>query len=148
MASVPSTSADCLWANATGEIEGLPAYLRINSTLEKMAPVSGYDHLAVVTLWFKDPGDDGMPKDTEDVAGVDALEELVVGRLENGRTILALALTNDGARELYFYSSAPQAAIEAWEKELLPAIKSHEAEINIEPDEGWEAFKTYTAQSS
>jgi hypothetical protein len=144
VSNFPAHSDACEWANAQGKMGGLPALLRINVTLEPLAPIPDYSHLAIVSIFFNDTKENGLPASQDDSDEVDKLEDRVRARLETGGTILALAVTHSGARELHFYTSAPEAVMDAWESGLGASIVSHRVEIAVEPDQGWESFKSFT----
>jgi hypothetical protein len=138
----PITPDDCEWANAQGTISGLPAYLRINATLEETAPWRGYDHEVMVAIKFNDVGETGMPTAEEDLNTVDEIEDRVKERLEaDGKAILALVLTSDGRRELYFYTVDAKEAVRAWEEDLEPALTTHHVEIHVRPDAEWGVYR-------
>lgn len=143
MSNAIPKARECEWTNAQGEMNGLPAFLRVNATLQALAPIPMFTHLARFVLYFSNPGGDGMPQEEADFLGVDAIEDLVVDKMEAAGATLSLSLTHDGARELFFYTPNPQSAIEAWENQLQPAIKTHEVEFLLEEDEEWNAYRSF-----
>jgi hypothetical protein len=140
---LPVSPDECRWANARGTIGGLPAFIRINSTLQEIAPCPGFGHEALVRIAFNSAGDNGMPESEDDLTAVDEIEDCCKERLEAGGTAaLALVITCDGARELYFYSSDPRAAVSAWES-LQPRFTTHRVEFGVRPDDRWEVLGNF-----
>ncbi len=141
---LPVDPADCAWLNAKGTIQGLPAYFRLNESLKELAPCSGFEYEVLVLIYFNSTGDNGMPQSERDLTQVDDIEDQFKDHLEaTGSAILALVITTDGAREVYFYSSDPEAAIDEWEEKLQPRMRTHKVEFKVRPDEEWEAYQEF-----
>jgi len=141
---LPVLPDDCRWANAKGTIRGKPAYVRLNTSLQNHAPVAGFDSEVLVVIYFNSTGDSGLPQSEADLTVVDDIEEVFKSRLEeDGTAILALIVTHDGARELYFYSSDPDAAIEHWEQTLRRRIQTHQVQFKVRPDAEWEVYADF-----
>jgi hypothetical protein len=132
------------WVNMKGTIQGLPAYIRFDSTLKKIAPHPDYRHEILVTIAFNSAEEDGLPSSEDDLCEADDIEDLFKSRLEKDETaVLALILTTGGVRELYFYSSDPDSAIRRWEKFLQPRMETHQVEFAVRPDPAWEIFHKF-----
>jgi hypothetical protein len=143
-ARLPVHPDDCRWANAKGDLKGWPAYFRINTSLQDFAPCGGFDHEILILIHFNSAGDNGLPEDEDDLTAVDGIEDRIKDRLEADRTaVLALVITCEGARELYFYMADPKAAIQAWEDDLQPDIKTHRVRFEIRPDEDWRVYRKF-----
>jgi hypothetical protein len=143
-ARLPVDPDECRWANAKGTIQGMPAFVRINTTLQEMGPCPGFGHEVSVLIHFTSAGDNGLPESEDDLSAVDEIEDLCKERLEAGGTAaLALVITSGGTRELTFYSSDPQAAVTAWEYHIQPRVTTHRAELLVRPDGRWEALQQF-----
>jgi hypothetical protein len=140
----PVDPADCAWLNAKGTIQDFPAYFRLNGSLKERAPCTGFEYEVLVLIYFNSTGDNGLPQSEKDLSAVDDIEDKFKDRLEaTGSAILALVITTDGARELYFYSSDPDAAIAEWEEKLQPRMRTHKVEFKIRPDEEWDIYRKF-----
>ncbi len=132
------------WVNMKGQIQGLPAYIRYDSTLKKIAPHPEYGYEILVTISFNSAGETGLPSDEDDLCAVDDIEDRFKDELEESDTaVLALILTTGGVRELYFYSSNPNRAIGRWEDELQPRMDTHHVEFVIRRDAKWEMYHRF-----
>jgi Family of unknown function (DUF695) len=132
------------WVNMKGTIQGLPAYIRYDSTLKKVAPHPDYRHEVLVTIAFNSARENGLPASEDDLCAVDDIEDLFKSRLEKDQTaVLALVITTGGVRELYFYSSDPDNAIRHWEDYLQPRMDTHQVEFVIRPDADWEIYHKF-----
>ncbi len=132
------------WVNMKGEIEGLPAFMRLDAGLKKSAGHPDFGHEILVVIGFNSANENGLPSSKEDLTEVDELEERIKDHLESEQTaILALILTHGGVRQLYFYSSDPDRAIRQWEDNLRPQIETRSVEFFIRPEPKWEMYKLY-----
>jgi hypothetical protein len=132
------------WVNMQGEIGGLPAFVRVNVGVKKLAPHPDYGHEILVSSAFNTAQENGLPASEEDLSQVDEIEELCKTELEKGQTaLLVLVVTSGGVRELYFYSSDPEDAIRRWEAAIQPRIQTHEVEFRVRPDPDWEVYQQF-----
>lgn len=82
-----------------GEIEGLPAFMRLDAGLKKSAGHPDFGHEILVVIGFNSANENGLPSSKEDLTEVDELEERIKDHLESEQTaILALILTHGGVR--------------------------------------------------
>lgn len=136
----------CSWENARGHLGGLPAFLRVNATLRDHVPRPGFGHEIAVVIHFNSAGADGLPESEQDLSAVDEIEEGIKECLESsGTAVLAVVVTCDGVRRLYFYSSDAPAAIERRERELGPGMETHRVDFDIRPDPAWERYNEFAS---
>lgn len=133
------------WANLQAEIQGgLPLFARIRTSLADRRVQARYGHEIAVVLQILEPDESGMPASGEELDAIDALEDRFKNHLEQGGTaVLALVVTTEGTRTLYFYSADPQPAIRTWETELQPTIRNRRVTFDIQPDPAWEAYRCF-----
>jgi hypothetical protein len=133
------------WANLQAEMQGgMPLFARIRTSLADRRVQAKYGHEIAVVLHMLESDETGMPTSGEELDALDALEDRFKDRLEQGGTaVLALVVTTEGTRTLYFYSADPQPAIRAWERELQPTIRDRRVTFDIQPDAAWEAYRCF-----
>ena len=133
------------WANLQAEIEsGMPLFARIRTSLADHRVQARYGHEIAVILHILDPDESGMPSSEEELDALDVLEDQFKDHLEQGgAAVLALVVTTEGTRTLYFYTADPQAAIQAWERELQPTIQDRRVTFDIQPDPEWGAYRCF-----
>jgi hypothetical protein len=132
------------WMNMKGEIQGLPAFIRLDAGLKKVAPHADYGYEILVSISFNSAQDNGLPESEDDLCAVDDIEELFKTQLERGQNaVLALVITTGGVRELYFYCANPDLAVRRWEDFLQPRMETHQVHFVIRPDADWEVYHQF-----
>jgi hypothetical protein len=102
------------------------------------------DHEVLVLIGFNDVLDNGLPSSEEDLQSARDLEGWI-GDCLRARcpTEKAVHVTGDGAREAWFYTADPVAAIEVWEKQLQPNISSHQVAFYVRHDPEWQVYNHF-----
>lgn len=137
---------DNQWANLKGESGGLPVYVRVNTALRTIKGHPAYDHEIRVSIAFNSTDEEtGLPVEEDDLQQVDELEDVFRDCLQAGQeSLLALVMTTNGTRDLYFYSSNAQGAIGKFENNLRPRMTTHQVEFSARPDSNWEMFERFS----
>jgi len=131
------------WTVLQGECNGLPAIVRVNDALKPIAGKAYHNQQITIIVYFDSAGPQGMPTDQDDLARVDATEDLLMKTLQTaGESLLALAVTNDGSRTLTFYSRDSQSAVARFQ-EIIPQLPSRNVEFFVEDDPGWELYRQF-----
>ncbi len=126
-----------------GECNGLPAIVRVNTALKPIAGKAYHNQQITIIVYFDSAGPQGMPTDRDDLARVDATEDLLMETLQTaGESILALAVTNAGSRTLTFYSRDSQSAVARFQQ-VAPQLPSRNLEFFVEDDPGWELYQQF-----
>jgi hypothetical protein len=130
------------WANLQGTIEDAPAFVLINTGLRSLMGHPAYDHLLVVSIPFHQVSDDGLPGSEEEFTAVSELGDRLADGLQEGQESLhAAVVTNQGRRDLVFYSSDPESALGRLDR--LTAGASHEIQSKVERESFWDTYRSF-----
>jgi len=131
------------WEVLSGEFEGLPCIVRVNQALEPIAGRGYHCEDVTIFIYFDSPGDNGMPTDQADLARVDRTEDLITEALQTaGESLLAIAITTGGRRQLTFYSRDSQSAVSRFQQ-LAPQLPSRNMELTVEDDPQWAFYHRF-----
>ncbi len=126
-----------------GTISGAPALVLLYVEMQRWAGHPRYDRRLVVSIHFNQVRDDGMAETEEEHTEVQEIGERIAESLgEDQQSLLTLEITTQGRRDLVFYSSDAEAALERLE-ELRPSIWSHSLETAVEYDTFWGAYQSF-----
>jgi hypothetical protein len=132
------------WANVRIGNDRRPGFARVNRGLDTVARHPAYNYEVRLTISYENVGANGLPTLGEEMTAVDAIEDDVRAALEaERRSLLAVAVTRDGVRELTFYTRDPS-GVAAWFEGQKRSPLTHRLEILIRPDPEWQAFHTYS----
>jgi hypothetical protein len=131
------------WNLLRGTVGESAAMMLLNAGLLPYAGHPGYDRRLVVSLPFHESDENGMPATEEEFAVVCDLGEQIGAALETDQeSLLALAITTQGRRDLIFYTSDAGAALER----LAPwrtGAQEYELAVDVERDTFWAAYRSF-----
>ena len=134
------------WAVAQAQHEGRPMLLRINTALRGIAGKPPFSHRIGVAVPLHEPDANGFPAAAESDALTHIEDALFDGFAASRKTVPALVITTSGFRELVFYSSEPQDAIQAIDA-LKTSITSHALQSYAASDPSWSVYQSFQPSS-
>jgi hypothetical protein len=138
-----TTLPDGPWSVASGDSDGKPIFIRINTGASAVSKLPAFGHRVGIAVSLQAPDASGLPTPDE-AATLSQIEEAVEAALRVGHeTILVVVLTTGGMREFVLYSAAPQ-NIEAAIGTVQARFPSHEIQFYIQPDADWDAYASFT----
>lgn len=127
------------WTVATGDSDGKPLFVRLNTGAAAVAGHSALGHRVGVAVLLQAPDPSGLPS-AQESATLAQIEDALEGALRVGHeAILVLVLTTDGMREFVLYSAAPQ-NLEAAISSVRAQFPSYAIQFYVEPDGEWDAY--------
>jgi hypothetical protein len=127
------------WSLAQGQRDGFPMIVRMANAYRDLAPLPGYDHHLIISVHLRNPQPNGFPS-SEEGDDLAALEQNLCRLLETGNdSLCVLVVTNNGLRDLIFYTRDIESAKHRTEGTLV-AGTGFVIEFCIEPDELWEIY--------
>lgn len=131
------------WLAMQGAINDSVAFIMLNGGLRPMAGHPSYDRRLEVHIPFHEVTDDGLPETKEELIAVQDLGDLIADTLEEGQeSLLGLTIVNQGKRELVFYTSNPEGAIQRLEA-LTSQPLSHDFGHELEWDSFWGKYRAF-----
>jgi hypothetical protein len=131
------------WTVASGESDGRPIFVRINTGAAAISRQPALGHRVGIAVLLQAPDASGLPTPDESVR-LTQIEEAVEAALRVGHeTILVVVLTTGGMREFVLYSTAPQ-NIETAVGNVQAQFPSYEIQFYIQPDPDWEGYTSFT----
>jgi hypothetical protein len=127
------------WSVGQGQNDGRVMIVRLNTGYRKLGSVPAYEHQVGIAVPFRTPEPTGLPSSAEN-AELGEIEDLICDSLqEQTESLLVAIITTSGMREFVLYTRAPQELQQRFEK-LRSRITSHEMQMMIQPDPGWEIY--------
>jgi len=137
-----TTLPDGPWTVATGENDGQPLFVRINTGAAAVARQSDLAHRIGVAVPLRAPDASGLPAPAES-AILTELEDALEAVLDVGQnTILVLVLTTGGVREFVLYTVAPHAT-EAAIAQLQSQFAAYELQFYVQLDAEWDGYTSF-----
>jgi hypothetical protein len=127
------------WTVATGEYDGRPMLLRLNSALKSFAGDRRFPFHVGCTIPFTAPDDRGFPSVEESPELAKIEEGLISAFSANGNAIPAAVITTNGMRELVFYAAAHEPVVRDYER--LRDRYVHELQMEVKRDPAWEVYR-------
>ena len=104
--------------------------------------LAGYDHHVIVGVTLRNPTPAGFPSAAEG----DDLERFELNLCQaleaEEESLCVLVVTNQGIRDLIFYTSNPGGATQRLES-AAPTLMPYAYEVAIEPDAQWEIYQAF-----
>jgi hypothetical protein len=130
------------WSLAQGERDGFPMIVRMANAYSGLAPVPAYNHHLIISIHLRNPQPNGFPS-SEEGDDLAALETNLCRLLEAGNdSLCVLVVTNNGLRDLIFYTRNVESA-KQWTEDTLAAGTGFVIEFWIEPDESWDIYQHF-----
>lgn len=131
------------WQGLRGEINDTPAMILLNTGVQPFAGHPQYDRRLSVSIAFNETDEHGMPATEEEFHAASELGDQIAEALDAiQESVLTLMITNQGRRELIFYTSNADAAL----KRLAPWLtdkQTHAIEASVEYDTFWGAYLSF-----
>ena len=132
------------WLLARGERDGFPMIVRMAAAYRGIGALPGYDHHIIVAAKLRSPTPTGFPS-IEEGDDLQRFEENLGSAIEvDDDSRCVLVITNQGTRDFIFYTRDPN-GVKAKLDAALPGLRGFEFSIAIEPDEGWDIYRTFDA---
>jgi hypothetical protein len=133
------------WTIGTGERDGFPMIVRVANAYTDLAPIPTYDHHVIISIHVRSPQPNGFPS-SEEGDDLQSLETTICGLLEaDNHALFVLAVTNNGLRDLIFYTRNVESAKTRSER-TLGVGTGFVVEFWIEPDASWEVYRSFCHQ--
>jgi len=132
-----SLPADEQWSVATGENQGKPMLVRVNTTVKQYAGHRDMPIRLGIAIPFAAPREDGLPNEAESAQLSDIEDRLHRALGSSGR--LVVILTTSGMREFVSYVGSREVA-ESVAQSLRAATSTHEVQFYAEADPTWELY--------
>jgi hypothetical protein len=131
------------WMTMQGEIGGSPALILFHAGLRPAAGHPDYDRRLTVSIPFYETTPEGMPETGEEFSDVASLGDYLTDALREGQqSLLAMAITSDGRRDLVLYTSDADAALQRLE-DLRSPEQTHPFEASLERDTYWGMYRSF-----
>lgn len=131
------------WHVGQGVIDGAPTLLRMHAEIDKIAGHPDYDQRLTVSVYFNDPGPEGLGGSAEEFEAVHHLTDRLSALLQEGQeSLLALVITSRGRREVVFYTCDAAAALRHVEA-FRSREQTHRIESAIERDTYWGMYRGF-----
>ncbi|MDO4881103.1 MAG: DUF695 domain-containing protein [Capnocytophaga sp.] len=126
------------WNVYRGYLEEIPAIIRLNLALDRVAPIANFSHCVKISVALKNPDEQGFSTN-EEREKIYQIEDDLVSFLDNEKNIFVAVITFKGSVTWYFYS---QNASELEEKAREKCSKNQDypCQIEINEDKNWELF--------
>lgn len=137
--SLKELPADGYWHVGEGVVDGSPAAMRIQTSLDPFRGHPDLHHQVAIAVELREPAPEGKPTRTE-LKQLDAIEDLVHQTFcEGGLGILAAVLTLGHIRKFVLYTSEPE-RVEGAFAELTTRVSSHRLTLLVQPDRHWTTY--------
>jgi hypothetical protein len=139
----PRTPKPDDWSLGQGERDGFPMIVRMANAYRDLAPIPAYDHHLIISVHLRNPRSNGFPS-SEEGDDLKALELNICRLLEaDNDSLCVLAVTNNGLRDLIFYTRNVECAHQRTE-DFLATGTGFVVEFLIKPDDGWEIYQHFS----
>jgi len=130
------------WQNMSGTMQEYPILVLLNSGIRSFAGHPDYDRSLTVTIAFNEADETGMPAE-EEYQEVGQLEDRFSEALQEGQqSLLVVSFMTQGRREMLFYTSDADAALERIQA-IRNEVQSHSIDVEIERDSYWGRYRTF-----
>ena len=130
------------WTVASGENDGQPLFIRLNTGAAAVAGYATLAHRVGITVPLREPDAAGLPT-AQESAILTQIEEAIEGAFRVGHeTILTVVLTTGGVREFLLYSASPQvvgAAVAA----IQAQFPQYQIQFYIQLDAEWDGYAAF-----
>jgi len=132
------------WQNMEGTINDSPAVILLHAGLRAVAGHPDYDRRLIVSIPFHETLDNGLPATEEEYLAVCDLGDRLTDALREGQeSLLAMTMMTQGRRDLIFYTSNAEAALDRVEA-LRDEELTHEIETRVERDTFWGMYRSFS----
>lgn len=135
------------WANMEGTVNGALAVVLLHVGLRSAAGHPDYDRRLTVSMPFHETLENGLPTREEFAVVCDLGDRVVEELREDQESLLAMTMMTQGRRDLIFYTSNADAALQRVEA-LRDAETSHEIETSVERDTFWGMYRSFCQAGS
>lgn len=138
-----TTLPDGPWTVASGDSEGKPIFVRLNTGASAVAKQPALGYRIGIAVLLRAPDASGLPISDES-ATLSHIEEAVEAALRVGHeSILVVVVTTGGMREFMLYSAAPQ-KVEPAVETVRAQFPNYEIQFYVQPDADWDAYASFT----
>jgi hypothetical protein len=130
------------WTVASGDSEGKPIFVRLNTGASAVSKQPALGHRIGIAVLLRAPDALGLPT-TDESATLSHIEEAVEAALRVGHeSILVVVVTTGGMREFMLYSAAPQ-NVEPAVETIRAQFPNYEIQFYVQPDADWDAYASF-----
>jgi hypothetical protein len=138
----PTYPSESQWSVLSGKHEGKPMFIRRNDAARSLRGHPEYRFRVGIAVPLKAPDEHGLPN-AEEMEQLNAIEDLVSSRLEDGKqSLMVFAITTGGMREFVFYSRNGEAAASTLEA-LRSEVHTHELQGYVAEDPKWSGYRQF-----
>ncbi len=131
------------WQNLQTEVNGKPAYIRLNRGLDPAVHAQQYPHELIVSVKLTQPDDCGLPTAAE-LAILEQFEDAARATLQRDlQSLLAVVTATDGFLDFIFYSSDPQAAVTRLQAAIATKFETMRVEVCGRADPHWTQYARF-----
>jgi len=131
------------WEIRQGERDGNVVIVRSNAGYRGCGSLREYAHQVGIAVPLRSPEPTGLPS-AEEAAELMGIEDTICPALEErGESVLVAIITTTGMREFVFYTRAPGAVRQRFER-LRDSIHGHEIQLMIRPDKDCAVYAQLT----
>jgi hypothetical protein len=138
---------DSDWQAGSGTLDDSPAILLLHAGLQPVAGHPAYDRRLTVSIHFNLTSEEGLPATNEEFEAVSGLGDRIGEALRaDQESLLALAITTQGRRDLIFYTSNADAALKRLEP-FRAGQQTYKITADVEWDTYWAMFGSFCEAS-